>query len=272
MGKYLSVITINYNDAKGLEKTLGSLASQTYTDFELVVIDGGSTDNSKQIIEKYNSIISYSVSEKDNGIYDAQNKGIVKSNGKYLLFLNAGDFLVNENVLQEFYDFSTGKDYKLVYGDTKLLKENGDFHHDIIQPDPLYPFYFYKNTLNHQSCFIQKELFDKYGLYKLEYKICSDFEFFLNVFLHQKEAYVHMNKFVAFYSLGGFSSDPMNYEFVVKDKETILAQYFTPKELKEFRAIDRKQNTLRFNLKTWLYGNKFTYGIIKLYVKLKGGK
>lgn len=271
MPELLSIITINYNDAQGLEKTLQSLSAQTQKNFELLIIDGGSTDHSAGIIKKYSSIVSYSVSEKDKGIYDAQNKGILKSTGKYLMFLNAGDFLVSDHVLQEFYDFVSGKDHKLVYGNTKLLKETGEFHHDIIQPDPLYDFYFYKNTLNHQSCYIARELFNQYGLYKLEYKICADFEFFLNVFLDQKEAYVHLNKFVAYYSLGGFSSDPMNYELVVKEKEAILARYFPKKQLREFAALERKRHSVGFNLRTFLYKNKITYPLIKFYVKLKGG-
>jgi glycosyltransferase involved in cell wall biosynthesis len=271
MSKLLSIITINYNNAKGLEQTLSSLISQSYRDFELIVMDGGSKDDSTEIIKKYKSIVSFSVSERDKGIYDAQNKGIQKATGKYLLFLNSGDYLVNEKVLEEFAKFVEGKDHLLVYGNTKLLKENGEFHHNIIQPDPLTAFYFYNNTLNHQSCFIQKKLFNKYGLYKLDYKICSDFEFFLNVFLHQKEAYVHMNTFVANYLLGGFSSDPMNYDAVVKDKQTILANYFTKKELADFRSQYRRQNSTAFNIRNWLYNNRITYPIIQWYVKMKGG-
>ena len=79
-----------------------------------------------------------------------------------------------------------------------------------------------------------------------------------------------MDKFVAYYNLGGFSSNPVNYDLVVKEKEAILAKYFSPKELRSFRARYQKQNTVRFNLKTRLYKNKFTYAIIKFYVKLKG--
>ena len=95
----LSIITINLNNCAGLQKTLDSVFAQTFTDYEYLVIDGGSTDGSAELIKKQENKFVYCVSEKDNGIYHAMNKGIRKATGDYLLFLNSGDYLVNDEVL-----------------------------------------------------------------------------------------------------------------------------------------------------------------------------
>src|ERR1700757_1115246 len=101
----LSIITINFNDQLGLSKTIKSVISQTISDFEFIIIDGASSDKSLDIIKHYADKISFWVSEKDNGIYDAQNKGIAKATGDYLLFLNSGDCFYNEHIVENFYSF-----------------------------------------------------------------------------------------------------------------------------------------------------------------------
>ena len=108
MKNKISIITINYNDAEGLRKTLASVASQTYTDIEHIIVDGASTDGSVDVIREYETINLSStnpirivwVSEKDKGIYDAMNKGVAKASGEYLLFLNGGDALASPTAIQ----------------------------------------------------------------------------------------------------------------------------------------------------------------------------
>ncbi len=101
--KKVSVITINYNNAQGLQKTIDSVISQTFKDYEFIIIDGGSTDESVDIIRKNSGKISYWVSEKDGGIYNAQNKGAKKASGEYCLFLNSGDFLMDSQTLEKVF-------------------------------------------------------------------------------------------------------------------------------------------------------------------------
>ena len=98
--KTISIITVNYNNCQGLERTVNSVARQTYTDVEYIVVDGGSTDKSVDIIKQNENIISFWVSEKDNGIYNAMNKGVSFSHGEYLLFLNSGDYFADKEVLE----------------------------------------------------------------------------------------------------------------------------------------------------------------------------
>jgi glycosyltransferase involved in cell wall biosynthesis len=111
----ISIITINLNDLKGLQKTFHSIQNQCYSDFEHLVIDGDSDDGSKEFIKANSHKISFSSSEPDRGVYDAMNKGISRSRGSYLLFLNSGDSFLNENSLQILLDSSNGED--LIYGD-----------------------------------------------------------------------------------------------------------------------------------------------------------
>ena len=270
MNPLLSVISINYNNAEGLRKTLSSLAHQTNKEFELILIDGASTDSSLQVANEFPGVIHKLISEKDKGIYDAQNKGIGLASGTFLLFLNSGDSLADENVIRDFADIANATSAGIIYGDTKLHNAKEEFQQDIHQPDPLFAYYFYKNTINHQSCFIRKKLFDEFGFYKTEYKVCSDYEFFLNVFLHRPYEYWHWRRYVANYYLGGFSSDPKNYDVVVKDKEKILSLYFSEKELKKFRKMELKEMGKVLSMKDRMYKSPFFYSLIKLYVRMKG--
>lgn len=225
----LSIITINYNNGAGLQKTVDSVVGQTHRDYEFIVIDGGSTDSSKDIIAKHLSQITYSVSEKDGGIYDAQNKGIAVAKGEYLLFLNSGDCFHNTNVVAAFSHFVNTTKVGIAYGNTQII-ENGNKTNLQQPPQQLDKYYFFKYTLNHQACFIKKSLFDEFGLYSLQYKICSDFEFFLKVFSKYPEVYAYFNETVCDYDKTGLSSDKANYERVVKEKHAILKQYLSKEE------------------------------------------
>ena len=113
--KPISIITINYNNASGLEKTIRSVVEQTYNEYEYIIIDGASLDKSKEVIQEYQRYIDFWCSEKDSGIYNAMNKGIQKASGEYLLFLNSGDVLHNSAVLAAIHGFLSVQD--ILYGD-----------------------------------------------------------------------------------------------------------------------------------------------------------
>jgi glycosyltransferase involved in cell wall biosynthesis len=178
----LSIITINYNNLEGLQKTIESVVNQTWQDFEYIVIDGGSTDGSKELIEQYQDKIDYWVSEPDKGIYNAMNKGIVKAKGEYLQFLNSGDFLSNSFVLNQVRQYLKFND--IVYGN--IIKSRISSKHKVVKKVDRGPGNkelslrtFISGTLNHSSTFISKMLFCKYGLYDENLKIVSDWKFFL---------------------------------------------------------------------------------------------
>lgn len=117
----ISIITINFNNKNGLIKTLNSVISQTCKEFEWIIIDGGSTDGSKELLENYSEHITYWVSEPDNGIYHAMNKGIRVAKGDYLQFLNSGDYLANNKTIEDFYNENFTDD--VIYGNAIIVKK-----------------------------------------------------------------------------------------------------------------------------------------------------
>ena len=125
----ISIITINYNDKIGLDKTINSIVNQMYTDFEFLIIDGGSTDGSTAVIEQNASKINYWISEKDSGVYNAQNKGIKAATGEFVIFMNSGDTFVDNHVLANVagdltneFDIYYGDNYKIKADRSKRLK------------------------------------------------------------------------------------------------------------------------------------------------------
>jgi len=118
----LSIITVNHNRAEGLRKTIESVVNQTDSEHEYLIIDGGSTDGSLEVINNYSNRISYFISEKDHGIYDAMNKGIIKSKGEWIFFLNSGDTFNKTNILKSAFANGYDKNAQIVYGNT-VVKE-----------------------------------------------------------------------------------------------------------------------------------------------------
>lgn len=202
---FLSIITINYNDAAGIEKTIQSVISQTFKDFEYLVIDGGSNDGSQNVIEKYESSINYYVSESDTGIYNAMNKGIRNANGEYLLFLNSGDILNGSSALEDFINHESFQG-DIIYGDYKY-EEGGK-----IFPDKLTPLFFVRTSLPHQSTLFKREVFDKMGLYDERFKIIADRFFYVKCFLSNQFLFKHIPLPLSIYDLTGISNDPLHKE------------------------------------------------------------
>jgi glycosyltransferase involved in cell wall biosynthesis len=176
----LSIITVNYNNCDGLSKTISSVLSQKSQNYEYIIIDGQSTDGSKDLIIQYNEKLAFWVSETDKGIYHAMNKGISNAKGDYLLFLNSGDFFVDNNVIQNM--ITSGLNAPICIGnmlkkfpDGRLVRDKGSA---VNLPSLLL---FYKGTINHSCAFIKRCLFSDYGLYDESLKIVSDWKWYLQV-------------------------------------------------------------------------------------------
>lgn len=218
-----SIITVNYNDATGLEKTIKSVLSQTYAHFDFVIIDGGSSDNSKAIIEQYQDKISYWVSEKDSGVFNAMNKGIRAAKGEFVIFMNAGDIFYDANVLQK-ADPVVTDEFAIYYGNN--VKKGPTSERLKTYPEKLHFSFFYSSSINHQSTFIKKSLFDDYFYYNEDYKIASDWEFFIYTICHQNVPYKYLNQTIAIYDFTGISSNPKSSELFKKEKLTTIRKYF----------------------------------------------
>ena len=166
----LSIITVNLNNREGLQKTIDSVVSQTFKDFEWIVIDGGSTDGSKELIEQYADHFAYWVSEPDKGIYNAMNKGIKVAKGEYLQFLNSGDWLWEKKTLEKV--FRENREEDVLYGNFVF---RGQLY---VTPYKLNTSHVYGSALNHQATFIRRSLFGT-ECYDEDYVIVSDWKFFL---------------------------------------------------------------------------------------------
>lgn len=249
----LSIITINYNDKAGLKKTIESVITQTFTDYEYIIIDGGSTDGSVEIIKQYQDKITYWVSEPDNGVYNAMNKGIVKAKGEYLQFLNSGDWLVNNEVLANI--FKNLPDCDMVYGNAVILDGEKYRVAKTIQGTHFKLSDFFTSTINHQSSFINKRLFNKYGLYDERYKIVSDWKFYVQAFGLNFANVIYKNIPVSHFDTNGISHkliDLRNQEMALVKKEIIPPPILL--DYQKFRPIETKMiNINRYNFTKQLY-------------------
>jgi glycosyltransferase involved in cell wall biosynthesis len=219
MNLKISIITINYNNLAGLEKTVASVVEQAYSNFEYVIIDGDSTDGSCQFLEKHKEKFSYLVSEPDTGIYNAMNKGIKVSKGEYLLFLNSGDVLNGVTALSDFVNnplFSGD----IIYGDYQFKKGKK------IYPDILSPLFFIKSSLPHQSTFFKSSIFDTMGFYNESYKISADRAFYIDCFLSGKFKFTHIQYFLSIYDLNGLSNS-VEYNTLKKEEDlAVFKKYY----------------------------------------------
>lgn len=242
----LTIITINYNNVSGLEKTLASVVSQTCKMFEHVIIDGGSTDGSKDIIEEYANAVSYTVnwvSEKDNGIYNAMNKGLKCAQGDYIQILNSGDCLASDNVVEKMFKalsekvLTIGK-IPILYGN--MLKDygNGKTIKDTCGSENYTPesfLYFYKGTLNHDCAYIRRDLFDKYGYYNEHMKICSDWEWYVKAIVIGGEKTYYTNIDVTIFDMNGVSENGgVNNDIIQKERRVYLESILYPSVLKDY--------------------------------------
>ena len=209
--KKLSIITINYNNAAGLKKTLDSVAAQTYTDFEHIIVDGASTDGSvDEIIAYSQSPIAnrYKVtwlSEPDTGIYNAMNKGVRMAEGEYTLMLNSGDYLVDNHVIEKIIPLLDSTD--IIQGNTieecadKTMRNRGYGKSDIDFFDVM------KGHFLHQAAFCRRDLFDRYGMFDESYRIIGDTKFFMVCLGKENASFKYINLDISNYDMTGITAE-----------------------------------------------------------------
>lgn len=258
----LSIITVNLNNKEGLKKTCDSIISQSFEDFEWIVIDGGSTDGSKELIEKYQNHITYWVSEPDKGIYNAMNKGIKVANGEYLQFLNSGDFFVSKQTLSHF--FSYGENEDILYGKV-LNSTNKKAYYNSFQNKRIYCSDLYHSTICHQASFIKKSLFGQIGFYDETLKITSDWKFLFEAILINKCSYRYINIDVVYYDPFGISS--LNQQTNIKERQELLTQYLPDYVIDDYNNNLRPNEIMKYRLSRFLFS--LLYRAVILYEKFK---
>ena len=219
----LTIITINRNNASGLEKTMQSVLDQTSKEFEYVVVDGASTDGSIDIIRKYASLFGSRlkwISEPDKGIYNAMNKGIGMASGVYVEFLNSSDCLAEANVTGKMLSALKEKGNPFIlYGNMLKAMSDGKILKDrCFAGQNITLLGFYTGTLNHSPAYIRRDLFEKYGLYDESLKIVSDWKWYLKAIIlgEEKPAYVDMD--VTLFDMTGISETDKGLVFAERTK------------------------------------------------------
>ena len=218
----LSIITINFNDKLGLKRTIQSVQNQTYSNFEHIIIDGGSTDGSNKLIEQNKANFSYWVSEADKGVYNAMNKGIKVANGEYLFFLNSGDDFVDNEALKKIVSYLSGEgiiyfSINQIQGESVKVKKT---------PEQLTFSYLYNDLPPHQSTFIKKQLFDKYGYYDENLKIVSDWKFIIKALIKYNASYKYVDEIFTNFYHGGVSTNVESEALMRKERTSVLNTEF----------------------------------------------
>lgn len=198
----LSVITVVYNNVRDIERTLLSVLNQTYTAIEYIVIDGASTDGTLDIIKKYQDKIARIVSEKDEGIYHAMNKGLALATGEYVLFMNSGDELYDRDTVAAV--FTTAPDADIYYGETEMINDKGESLGRRRHTAPAgftWRDFKYGMSISHQAIYIRRSLLHPYDT---RYQLSADIDWILRA-ARQAKKIVNVNRYVARYLVGGMS-------------------------------------------------------------------
>lgn len=259
--KKISIITINYNNKNGLQKTIKSVIGQIYSFFEFIVIDGGSTDGSVEVIEEYRDKIDYWISEKDNGIYNAMNKGIRHASGDYLNFMNSGDCFHDNKVLEHILPYL---DKDIVVG--KYLKNNqsvawGFPKKEVTMAD------LYRGTLNHQATFFSSSLFQN-GLYDERFSIVSDWKFYIEQLVFHNCSFRNVDILVVDYDVNGISASSVTY---FKERDKVIDEMIPYRILEDYRRFAWADSPIidllpEFNRSGWFH--RFMFHHIKHLVAI----
>lgn len=199
----ISVITICFNAAAEIERTLQNVSSQNYPAIEYIVVDGASTDRTREIIHTYKSKITHLLSEPDKGLYDAMNKGLALATGEFVIFMNSGDMFYNQDILRHLME--KGKDADFVYGRPLVIEKNGrqnTWHKPIPDADSLVPESFLPGmVVCHQASLIRRNIAPKF---EIKYHIAADIDWIIKVVKSSKRSYFH-DGYVCYFFRGGLS-------------------------------------------------------------------
>ena len=252
----LSIITINRNNADGLEKTMQSVAAQTYKEFEYIVVDGASTDGGIEVIESFESKFGHLkwVSEPDSGIYNAMNKGIRMASGDYIQILNSGDCLAKEDVTERMLSaLGETSAPSILYGNmVKCFPDGYRMVDKSFAGQEITMLGMYTGTLNHDPAYIRRDLFDKYGYYDESLKIVSDWKWYLQAIIlgGEKPKYVDMD--VTLFDMTGISET--SKELDKEERKKVLEQLFPEAILTDYEHYsDSIDQIRRLQRHPWSY-------------------
>jgi len=259
----VSIITINLNNKEGLAKTIQSVISQSFWDFEFIIIDGGSGDGSLECIQDAERLFPSLrwISEPDSGVFNAMNKGIRLARGEYLLFLNSGDSLVDKGVLTNVFSTDCSSDILLGIA---LVTKIGEVIWKAYPKNEYTLKDFYHGTLAHQASFIRKDLFDRFGLYREDLRFMSDWEFFLRTYIINQCTLSPLEIVICDYDGDGISSDERNYTAIAFERQIVYKDLGLDRIIPDYSEGDQWQfdhkpilwawnNPIMHKLIVWMY-------------------
>lgn len=259
----ISVITVVYNNANGIKRTIDSVASLDYRNIEYIIIDGNSTDNTTDVIQANSKKVSKWISEPDCGIYDAMNKGIGMSTGDWLVFMNAGDEFADKDVIS--YIIPYVNDYDIIYGSMLRVSDTAQYITKGITSEHPDAFDFMHGSLGHQASFINRKVFEKTGYYSTEYKLASDAKFFYDAIITNSAKTKYIDKVIAKFSLGGAST--ANQQLYNNERKAFLIKSLGLSIYSRYEELYRIKNNVEtaeaISLYKWLKKHHLLYRIIR---------
>ncbi len=221
----ISIITVVYNNEATLQQAIESVLNQSYPNIEYVIIDGSSKDNTVSIIESYKNRLGYFISEPDKGLYDAMNKGIQAATGDVIGILNSDDLYQDSTVLSDIvHQFSTNPALDIVYGNLVYVKK--DAVDQVVRnwksKDYYAKFFDDGNVPPHPSLFLRKEVYEKVGLFNLEFKLAADYEFMFRVFKKYDFKSKYIDRLIVKMRLGGETNKSIQ-NIINQNKEILRA-------------------------------------------------
>lgn len=216
---FCSIITVTRNNASGLEKTIRSILSQRRDLFEFILIDGNSTDNTHEIISRYQHECAYQVSEPDKGIYDAMNKGLQHVKGDYVIFMNSGDEFAGPDVLEKVWNFQEKAD--IMIGGVHSLRE-GKIVGEVFPDFTITAYNLFYRTVCHQATFVRWEIFAQVGGFDLKYKVVADWIIVFQALVQYHHSYSLLPFCIADYDVTGISSGKAGAQVIRKEKDAFM--------------------------------------------------
>ncbi len=220
----LSIITVCRNEASRIQRTIDSVLQQSDSAFEWIVVDGASTDGTLDILRRCKAPLSHLISEPDQGLYDAMNKGIQAAQGEYTLFLNAGDWLENKDVVRLFREQAFCAD--IVVGDILIRFSNGREQLRRSTDHPLNGDLLYWRCFPHAATFIKRMLFADWGSYDLSFQISADREFFTRAVIRHKATCIPWNHCVSVFTNDGISASMQNRRQLERERKRIRRMHY----------------------------------------------
>ena len=217
---HFTIITVCFNEAAGIRRTCESILGQTHQDFEWIVIDGGSMDGTLAVLHDFRGRITHLVSEADEGIYDAMNKGLALTSGQYLLFMNGGDAFAADDILEQ---VAAAPATDLIFGDLYFNEVGGERQSF---PDQIDAGYLLKGMIPHQACFYRRELFGRFGVFDTSYRIAGDYDLFVRLLEVGQVSYHHIPAPLAVFDRSGISSDRRYRALRKRENHRVRKTYF----------------------------------------------